>query len=350
MLIKKNVGITSYGVSLPKWKILTQVIADAQGKNASVGKSLAVVSKTVPRFDEDTITLATQASANALINLKTEKKNIGALFVGSESHPYAVKPSGTVIKSALGLSEEMAMADLQFACKAATQGLQIGISYVLSELAEEVLVVGSDTAQSSPGDALEYTAGAGAAAYVLGSERVLAKFLATTSVATDTPDFWRRPGESYPQHAGRFSGGPAYFYHIGLAANKILEETRLTPKDFQYCVFHTPNGKFPREVVKQLGFSESQLAPSLLVENIGNTYAAAVPLALSAVLDIASANEKILVVSYGSGSGSDAFVLETTQLLAEFNKNRLNKVEEQISELEEVDYQTYLTSMKLLAH
>lgn len=350
MLIKKNVGITSYGVSLPKWKILINVIAKAQGKDDGVGRSLAVISKTVPRFDEDTITLATQASANALSGLKTEKKNIGALFVGSESHPYAVKPSGTVIKSALGLSDEMAMADLQFACKAATQGLQIGVSYILSKLVSEVLVIGSDTAQSSPGDALEYTAGAGAAAYVLGSEQLLVKFLATTSIVTDTPDFWRRPGESYPQHAGRFSGGPAYFYHIKLAASKILNETGLKPVDFKYCVFHTPNGKFPREVAKQLGFTDSQLLPSLLVKDIGNTYAAAVPLALSAVLDVALANEKILVVSYGSGSGSDAFVLETTDLLPKFNENRSNKAEEQIAQLEEVDYQTYLTSMKLLAH
>lgn len=350
MLIKKNVGITSYGVSLPKWKILTRTIAQAQGKDESIGRSLAVVSKTVPSFDEDTITLATQASLNALANLKNKKKNIGALFVGSESHPYAVKPSGTVIKSALGLSEEIAIADLQFACKAATQGLQIGMSYVLSELAEEVLIVGADTAQSSQGDALEYTAGAGAASYLIGSKNILVKFLATVSIATDTPDFWRRPGESYPQHAGRFSGGPAYFYHIQTAAHKILDETGLKPEDFKYCIFHTPNGKFPREVAKKLGFTAEQLTPSLLVEEIGNTYAAAVPLALAAVLDKAGAKEKILVVSYGSGSGSDAFVLETTDLLAEFNSNREQKIEAQITQLEEVDYQTYLTSMKLLAH
>lgn len=350
MLIKKDVGITSFGSALPQQKILTKTIALAQGKDESIGKSLGVISKTVPSLDEDTITLATQASLEALTSFAGAKNSIGALFVGSESHPYAVKPSGTVIKSALGLSEDMALADLQFACKAATQGLQIGASYVLSGLVKNALIIGADTAQSSPGDALEYTAGAGAAAYVLGSDNLLVKFLATLSIATDTPDFWRRPGESYPQHAGRFSGGPAYFYHITTAAQKILSETGLKPNDFKYCVFHTPNGKFPREIAKKLGFKEEQIQLSLLVEKIGNTYAAAVPLALSAVLEQAKAKEKILVVSYGSGSGSDAFVLETTDLLESFNKKRNQKITDQIEKLIEVDYQTYTTAMKLLAH
>lgn len=350
MLIKKNVGITSYGFALPQWKILTNAIAKAQGKDEGVGKSLAVMSKTVPSFDEDAITLATEASQNALSQFLGNKDEIGALFIGSESHPYAVKPSGTVVKNVLGLSEDMAMADLQFACKAATQGLQIGASYILSDLVKNALIIGSDTAQSRPGDALEYTAGAGAAAYILGKDNLLVRFLATLSIATDTPDFWRRPSESYPQHAGRFSGGPAYFYHIATAAQKIFAETGLQASDFKYCVFHTPNGKFPREIAKKLGFTTDQLQPSLLVEKIGNTYAAAVPLALTAVLDVAQAKEKILVVSYGSGSGSDAFVLETTELLEKFNTKRDQKIHDQVEKLLEVDYQTYTTSMKLLAH
>lgn len=350
MLIEKNVGITSYGFALPKWKVATKTIALSQGKDESIGRSLGVVSKTVPGFDEDTITLATQASFEALLSFKGDASDLGALFVGSESHPYAVKPSGTVIKSALGLSEDMVLADLQFACKAATQGLQIGASYVLSGLVKNALIIGADTAQSRPGDALEYTAGAGAAAYILGQDKLVAKFLATLSIATDTPDFWRRPGESYPQHAGRFSGGPAYFYHIATAAQKILTETGLKPGDFKYCIFHTPNGKFPREIAKKLGFTTEQVQPSLLVEQIGNAYAAAVPLALSAVLEVARANEKILVVSYGSGSGSDAFVLETTKLLENFNQKKTLYLKEIIAGLVEVDYQTYTTSMKLLAH
>lgn len=351
MLINRPVGITSFGIALPKQKILTSEIEKAQGKvGLGVGRALGVKSKSVPGFDEDTITLATQAGWQALSASKIDKHQVGAIFVGSESHPYAVKPSGTVVKSALGLSDDLALADLQFACKAGTQGIQIGLSYVLAGLATSVLAIGADTAQSKPGDALEFTAGAGAAAFLVGQDLLLVRCLATLSIATDTPDFWRRPGQSYPEHAGRFSGEPAYFYHITTAARKILDETGLKPADFKYCVFHTPNGKFPREVAKQLGFAPEQLAPSLLVEEIGNTYAAAVPLALSAVLSEAGTGEKILVVSYGSGAGSDAFVFETTELLPVFNQAKHFSLTEEIKNLTEVDYQTYTQAMKLLAH
>jgi hydroxymethylglutaryl-CoA synthase len=355
MIINKTVGITSYGVSIPRRIIKISEIENAQ-KKSGVGKAIGVISKTVPAKDEDTITLATQAALNALTSFSGNQLEISNLFIGSESHPYAVKPSGTVLKGALGLSQDMALADLQFACKAGTQGMQIGFNYLLSGFSKYSLAIGADTAQAKPGDALEFTAGAGAGAYILGRENTVANLLATLSIATDTPDFWRRAGQSYPEHAGRFSGEPAYFYHITTAAKKIMNETNLKPEDFSYCVFHTPNGKFPRLAAKKLGFSKEQLEPSLIVEQIGNSYAGAVPLALSAVLDVAKPGEKILVVSYGSGAGSDAFVFETTDLITQFNKGRKNtlkgasKVRDQIKQTTEVSYGEYQAVMELLNH
>lgn len=356
MIIKKDVGIISYAAAIPSRSISTTLIEAAQGKSGSgVGKSLGVESKTVPDRDEDTITLSVRSAMEALSCFDGDKLQISNLFIGSESHPYAVKPSGTVVKNALGLSEDMALADLEFACKAGTQGMQIGFMYLLAGFSKYSLAIGADTAQAESGDALEFTAGAGGAAYVLGNgdddrAPLLARLLASVSIATDTPDFWRRAGESTPQHAGRFSGEPAYFYHVISAAKKIMDEIKMSPDDFDYCVFHTPNGKFPRLAAKELGFSPKQIAPSLVVEKIGNTYAGAVPVALSAVLDQAKANQKILVVSYGSGAGSDAFVFETTEALVSYQKKLRSKIVDQIKQLSEIDYEEYRATMELLAH
>ncbi len=316
MILTKDVGIVSYGAYLPTHTISAEEIEARQGKKKSgIPQSLGIKSKTVPAIDEDTITMATAAAHQALMRWSGDRQDIHALFIGSESHPYAVKPSGTIVKQALGLSEQMALADLQFACKAGTQSLQICASYVVSEMATAGLAIGADTAQARPGDILEFTAGAGAAAIIIGSENILVRLLATTSVASDTPDFWRRPGQEYPQHAGRFSGEPGYFAHVSKATQLLLTETQLKPKDIDYCVFHTPNAKFPQLVAQQLGFKPEQLQQSLIVQNIGNTYAAASLLALCAVLDKAEAHKKVVVTSYGSGSGSDSFLFETTPLL-----------------------------------
>jgi hydroxymethylglutaryl-CoA synthase len=149
----------------------------------------------------------------------------------------------------------------------------------------------------------------------------------------------------YPSHAGRFTGEPAYFAHVLGAATRMLEMTKLTPADFDYCIFHMPNGKFPREVAKRLGFTKEQLAPSLVVDHMGNSYSATTLLGLAAVLDVARPGQKIFMVSYGSGAGSDAFVWETTPELTRVQEVRAKHkllLSDQIQHTTTIDYVRFL--------
>src|SRR4029077_7998137 len=131
---------------------------------------------------------------------------------GSESHPYAVKPSSTLVAEALGASGSVLAADWQFACTAGTEAMTAAIALLGSEMADYALAIGMDTAQGRPHDALEYTTGAGGAAYVIGpAEHSLAVLEGSYSYVTDTPDFFRRPYQHYPEHGNRFTGEPAYF-------------------------------------------------------------------------------------------------------------------------------------------
>ena len=88
-----------------------------------------------------------------------------------------------------------------------------------------------------------------------------------------------------------------------------MEESQMIASDFAHVVLHMPNAKFPLQAAKKLGFTEEQLKLGFIVPHIGNTYSACSPLGLTFVLEKAKKGEKILLVSYGSGSGSDAFVL-----------------------------------------
>ena len=206
-------------------------------------------------------------------------------------------------------------ADFEFACKAGTEAMFVALNLVKSGAVKYAVGIGSDTSQGSPGDALEYSASAGAAAYVMGAENLVAELIDTHCFMTDTPDFWRREHANYPEHGGRFTGEPSYMKHVTGAVNAILEKTKMKPEDFDYMIFHQPNGKFPVQMALKLGFKEPQFRYGLLTPTLGNTYSGSSPLGLAATLDEAKPNQLILLVSYGSGAGSDAFIFKTTERL-----------------------------------
>jgi hydroxymethylglutaryl-CoA synthase len=188
----------------------------------------------------------------------------------------------------------------------------VAYSHVKAGEMEYALGIGADTSQGAPGDALEYSASAGGAAFIMGKTKVVAEILFTHSYTSDTPDFWRREGEHYPRHGGRFTGDPAYFRHIMGAAEALLEKSGMRPKDFAYAVFHMPNGKFPMEVGRRLGFTKQQIETGWIVPWMGNTYSGSSPTGLAAVLDVAKPSDHIFMVSFGSGAGSDGFVFKVT--------------------------------------
>jgi hydroxymethylglutaryl-CoA synthase len=311
-------GIIGYGAYIPRNRIKVEEIAKVWGADApSYRKGLMLEEKSVPSPDQDTITMSVEAAKNALRRARIDPREIGAVYIGSESHPYAVKPSGTVLAEALGATPEVHTADFEFACKAGTEGMFVAFGLVRAGLIKYGLGVGADTSQGAPGDALEYSAAAGAAAFLFGRENPVAEVLNTYSYTTDTPDFWRREYQYYPQHGGRFTGDPAYFKHTTGAAQGIMKLAGLKPSDFAYVVFHQPNGKFPMRVGEMLGFKKSQIEPGWLVPRLGNTYSGSSPLGLTATLDIAKPGDLILLVSYGSGAGSDGFVFKVTGMIDE---------------------------------
>mgnify|MGYP001559650166 FL=1 len=332
-------GIVSYGVYIPKYRIKPSQIAEAWHKEPKeVENSLGVFEKAVASVDEDAVTLAVEASFKALVNGKIKPEDIGGVTIGSESHPYAVKPSSTIVAGILGMSNEYLAADLEFACKAGTAGIQLLSGLLTAKKAKYVLAVGSDVAQAKPSDVLEYTAGSAAAAFILGKKDTIANILDFTSYSSDTPDFWRKDIEKFPSHGGRFTGGPAYFAHVLGASNLMLEKVNMKPQDFDYAVFHMPNAKFPKEAAKRLGFTPSQLEPGFVVPFIGNPYSASSLVGLAATLDVAKAGNKIFVCSYGSGAGSDAFVIEVTKEIVTYQKANKDTVAKQIKNKTYIDY------------
>jgi hydroxymethylglutaryl-CoA synthase len=333
-------GIVGYGVYVSKFRI----------KEGPIERS-------IPFIDEDSITAAVEAGKLALIHSGLDSSLIGKIYVGSESNPYAVKPIASKVAQVLKLGEEekcdgiqsVDAVDTEFACKAATSMFKdaAALTYYPSAHIPYAMVIGTDNSQAAPrdepGGELDFFVGYGASAFIFGMHDVIAELEGWYSCTSDTPDFWRRDLEPYPRHGGRYTGEPAYFKHIAKSAKKLMEKLRLQPSDLDFFVCHQPNIRFPIRVATELGFKEEQYIDGLQVAKFGNTYSSASPLGLAAILDKAKPNQRILVASYGSGAGSDAYSLITTSQIVEKRQRQKFTVQYQAENkhVEYVDYGMY---------
>jgi hydroxymethylglutaryl-CoA synthase len=347
MLLKPNrdVGIVGYGAYVPRYRLpgseVDRIWSDGQGGSP-------IREKAVPGPDEDTATMSIEAARNALVRAGLDPASIRAVWVGSESHPYAVKPTSTIVAEAIGAVPATQAADWEFACKAGTEAFQAAMAFVGSGMADYALAIGMDTAQGRPGDALEYTAGAGGAAYIVGpADDALALVEGSFSYVTDTPDFFRRPYQHYPKHGSRFTGDPAYFKHVMAAAQQLMELLGSKPEEYAAAVFHQPNPKFPERAAKMLGFKPEQTRAGLLCPVVGNTYAGSSMLGLTAILEEAEPGDRVLLVSFGSGAGSDAISLRVTDRIGE-RRGRAPRTQAYVERRKEIDYGTYVRYRKKL--
>lgn len=335
-------GIVSLGYYVPRQRIKVAEIAQVWGKRSNeIETGLGVVEKAVATAAEDSLTMAYESSSMALAFAKTK---IELLLFGTESPPYAVNPASTILGELLGVGNRYLAYDTQFACKAATGALISALGMTESGSIRNALVVASDKATGKPHDALEYTAASGSVSIVAGTSDCIYSIEAWESFSSDTPDFWRREGIKYPSHGGRFTGKPSYFKHIQGSVSALLHKTGYKVDDFAYVVFHMPNGKFPVQVCKQLGFSYQQLAPSLVVKELGNSYTASALMGLVAVTDIARPGDRILFASYGSGAGSDAFIFKATPTIV----NRRPQFDRVFQKKFYISYPEYLKCMRII--
>lgn len=334
----RAVGIVGYGGYIPRFRIDGAEIDRVwKGQNGRRGRAF----KAVPGPDEDTTTIAIQAARNAMKMAAVNPQDVGTVWFGTESKPYAVKPTSTIVADAIGALPAANAADWEFACKPGTEAMQAAAAMVGSGMARYAMCGGADTAQARPGDALEYNTGAGGAAFIIGrAEESVAMLQGSCSYVTNTPDFFRREGRSYPSHGQRFTGQPAYFHHIRSSVMQLFKELNVGPQDFTYAVFHQPNHQFPIRIAKELGFREEQVEKFVLSKIIGNTYSGAALLGFAYALDAANPGDRILLASYGSGAGSDAFSFEVTERLPEIRKRGV-PISVYLKRNAEVDYALY---------
>ncbi len=291
-------GIVSYGAYIPYWRLKKDTIAQAFGKKAGRG------AKAVAYCDEDSVTMAVAAGIDAM----ESGGKPSAVFFASATAPYREKMSATEVTAALDLDDSVRTADFGDSLRAGSTAVLAAMDAAAG--GDWILVTVSDCRLGAADGKMETDLGDGAAAFLIGTEDLLAVIDDRVSVSRDAPDEWRADDDTFVRNWDvRWANTQIYTPLVSRTVRQLLEKTGSKPEDFSRIVIYGHDDKTRTALAAKLGFTPEQIQPSFYGE-IGNTGNAAAALMLCAALDAAKPGERILAVTYGEGC--DAFALTVT--------------------------------------
>jgi 3-hydroxy-3-methylglutaryl CoA synthase/uncharacterized OB-fold protein len=324
------VGITSFGAYLPIYRLNRDEIAQAWSGRSSGG------ARTVAGYDEDTVTMAVAATLDCLRRAGT---GTDGLVLATTTAPYKEKQSAAIVASAVDLSSECQTSDITNSLRAGTIAIKSAVDAVNAGSAKNVVITTADCRMGATNGTLEQTLGDGAAALMIGSEKVIAEIEGQHSIFNDFTDQWRTEEDTFVRSAEqRFIDEVGYFPTMQAVVNGLLEKYKLTPGDFQKIVYYASDARQHAGLARRMKLDKSQVQDPLY-NSIGNTGTAAPLLMLSAALETAKPRDRILFVSYGDGS--DAFIFRVTDEIEKYREKPV--VSGQLAGKIAISYGQYLT-------
>ena len=334
------VGIIAYGIYIPRYRLKRETIFQGMGWFNPGIKGAARGEMAVANYDEDSLTMAVAAGRDAFSEI--DRDRINALYLASVSFPYKERGNAAIANGALNLTSNTRTADFSGSPRAGTSAL---ISAFNEAGTQTTLVCGADCRLGKPGGTLEELYGDGAAAIVVGTNGVIASMEDHYSLSYDFPDQRRIDGNKFSRTwEERWIREAGYGKMIPEAIHGLLKKCKLRIQDIAKVVYPPLSAKDHAEVAKGLSLTPDKVqAP--LIEEVGNTGCAHPLMMLIGALEEAKPGDKILIISYGSGS--DAILFEVTEKIKGL-KNR-GKLKSLLGEKEELKgYEKYLSFRGIL--
>ncbi|MEE9202204.1 MAG: 3-oxoacyl-[acyl-carrier-protein] synthase III C-terminal domain-containing protein [Dehalococcoidia bacterium] len=301
-------GIVSFGAYVP----LHRLSKETDGWTASGERATA-------NFDEDSLTMATAAALDCLQGL--DRKQVDGLFFASTSSPYHEKEVAPLIATACDLREDIRTADFTSSLRAGTTALQAALDAVKAGSARNILVTTAEMRTAQPRSDTEAAMGDGAAAFLVGSDGVVAEVEMAFSLAHEIQDIWRSEGDAYMRTwEDRFIMDEGYFRSMMAAGQEVLKRAGVGAQDIARAAIYAPDSRRLTDISRRLGLDESTQVPAAILQQVGNTGTALAPMMLVAALEEAAPDQRLMVLNYGQGA--DALILRTTSALSQNGSRR----------------------------
>ena len=257
--------------------------------------------KAVGYWDEDSVTMATEAAINCLDG--TNPDEVEGVFLASTTLPYKEKQISSLIATVLDLPKTARSADFTNSLRCATIALKSAVDAVESGVAGKIMVSASDCRMGIPQSMREQIFGDAGVALLIGNGDVAVSLEGSYSINDEITDVWRRDKDTFVQGAeDRWALTYGYMKNMHEAVSGLLEKLRLSPREFSKVVLAAPDAKSHLELARNLGFDPKTQVQDPLVNTVGNTGAAQTFLVLVAAMEEAKPGDRILLANYGNGA------------------------------------------------
>ncbi len=307
------VGITAYGGYVPRLRLDRQAVYAANKWFAPGLRGNAKGERAMGNWDEDSITMAVEAARDCLAGGDAD---MDGLYFASTTQPFKDRQNSGVIGTALNREEGLAVADFAGSQKAGTTALMAALDAARG--GRRVMVAASDKRKTRVASTHELQFGDGAAALMVGTDKVIAKFLGGYSTSVDFVDHFRGDESDFDYTwEERWIRDEGYAKIVPPALKKALAQLNLKGSDIAHFIMPSLMGAVPKQMAKAAGVAETAVR-DLLQDKLGDTGCAHALVMLVHALEGAKAGEKIMVV--GFGQGLDVLVFEVTAELAKLSK------------------------------
>ena len=300
------VGIVAYGAYVPRLRLNRQAVYDANKWFAPGLRGLAKGERSMANWDEDSITMAVEASRDCLTSHKAE--DVRNIYFASTTHPFKDRQNAGVIGTALNVEQNLSATDVGGSLKAGTSALIAGLN--ASKEGAPTLVAAADKRMARVASSAELNYGDGAAALLCGTENVIAKLVGHHSVSMDFVDHFRGDESDFDYGwEERWIRDEGYSKIVPPAIKAAFATAKLKGSDITHFIMPSPMPAVPKQMAKMVGIGEGAVR-DLLGANLGDTGAAHALVMLVDALETAKAGDKIMVVAFGQGV--DILVFEVT--------------------------------------
>ncbi len=313
-------GITAYGAYIPKLRLQRKAIAQANAWFAPGFVAGAKGERAMANYDEDAVTLAVEAARDCLpaSDPIKDRGHVDAAYFASTSMPFTDRQNAGIIASALSLSDDISSIDVSSSQRAGTSALLAGLDAVASGRAKAPLVAAGERRKARAASSQEMAYGDAGAAFLLGKDKVIAKFLGSHSRTLDFVDHFRGESEEFDYGwEERWIRDEGYTKIVPAAVKGLFEKTGISGADVAHFVLPCPFARLDQQLAKQCGIDPAKVRDNL-ASTVGDSGAAHALLMLAHVLEEAKPGEKIVVAQFGQGC--DALLFEATPELAKVEK------------------------------